>query len=79
MIMNKLIYSSLFAFCLGYLVNDFMPGTNLFPITSAHADAANHNDVAEIDIGALLQDLEFRQAVKEIVEDCIVDDNEIHC
>ena len=80
--MNKLAFSFLFAFFLGYITNDFIHESKLSPIAPAHAEiegAINVADAEEIDLDALLQDLDFRLAVKEIVEDCIVDDNKIHC
>ena len=79
MIMNKLAYSVLFAFCLGYIVSDFNFHSNLFPVAPARADVINISDDEVLDVAALLEDLEFRLAVKEIVEDCIVEDNKILC
>lgn len=80
--MNKLVYSFLVAFCLGYIVSNFNSYSNSFPIAAAHADVADDEgigDTEEMDVAALLQDLDFRLAVKEIVEDCTVEDNKIHC
>ena len=81
--MNKLLfYSFIFAFCLGYITTNFIHESKLSPITFAHADAANTENIEDIEvlnIEALLQDLEFRLAVKEVVEDCIVVGNKISC
>jgi hypothetical protein len=80
--MNKLVYSFLFAFCLGYITNDFIHESKLSPIASAQAGVKGTTDGVddeEMDLAALLQDLDFRLAVKEIVEDCIVEDNKIRC
>ena len=77
--MNKLAYSVLFAFYLGYIASDFNSDSNWFPVAPARADVINIPDDEVIDVAALLEDLEFRLAVKEIVEDCTVDDNKISC
>ena len=78
--MNKFVYSLLFVFCLGFIASNFNSDFNLFSIKPVHADNnAGVTDEEEIDLAALLEDLEFRQAVKEIVEDCTVEDNKIHC
>jgi hypothetical protein len=80
--MNKSVYSYLFAFCLGYIASNFNSDFNLFPIAPVHADISDVADtegVVEPDLAALLEDLDFRLAVKEIVEDCTVEDNKIHC
>ena len=78
--MNKLAYSFLFAFCLGYIASNFNSEFNLFSIKPVQADVAvGVADDEETDLAALLEDLEFRQAVKEIVEDCNIEDNKIRC
>ena len=78
--MNKLFYSILFAFCLGYITSSLNSDLKLFSIEPVYADATNiSDDDEEIDLAAVLEDLEFRQAVKEIVEDCTVEDSKIHC
>jgi len=80
--MNKIAYSFLFVFFLGYITNDFIHESKLSPIAPAHAEIESTISVAdaeEVDLAALLQDLDFRLAVKEIVEDCIVEGNKIHC
>jgi hypothetical protein len=77
--MNKFVYSFLFAFCLGYITNDFNHESKLSPISPAHAGVTDVADNEEIDVAALLQDLDFKLAVQEIVEDCTIEDNKIHC
>jgi hypothetical protein len=80
--MNKFVYGFLFAFYLGYIANGFISDSDFFLVAPAHADVTdveNAEDTEDLDLGTLLQDLDFRLAVKSIVEDCTVEDNKIHC
>jgi hypothetical protein len=67
MVMNKLAYSFLLTFCLGYIANDFIHESKLSPITPAHAFVAGMNYTD------LQRDPDFKKAVKSIVESCTID------
>jgi len=71
--MNKLAYGFLLAFCLGYITNDFFHESKLSPIALAHAEVAGMN-WADLQL-----DMDFRQAVEDVVEDCTVDNENISC
>ena len=77
--MNKFVCGFLFAFYLGYIANGFISDSGSFLIAPAHADVEDAEDTEDLDLGTLLQDLNFRLAVKGIVEDCTVEDNKILC
>ena len=72
--MNKLAYSFLLVFCLGYITNDFIHESKLSPITLAHAD------VAGMDYIDLKMDYDFKKAVRKVVENsCTADGGYISC
>jgi len=89
--MKKLAYSFLFAFCVGYMTNDFIHKSDssliATPVHASVIDPENAGDtgdikeidIEEIDIEALYKALDFTEAVRAIVEACIVEDGKIHC
>ena len=84
--MNRSIYGFLLAFCIGYITNDTIYNPMFSSvISSVHAEVTDTEntedtiDIEDIDIEELYKALNFTTAVRNIVEDCIVENNRIRC